>query len=265
MQQTTFKITKMDCPSEEQLIRMRLEDVSAIVSLSFNIPERKLIVVHTGNYDMIYNRLEGLQLQTSVMDSVALEHVPEFNSEGQNQRKLLWQVLLINVFFFALESVIGFLYGSMGLMADSLDMLADSIVYGLALFAVGAAMVRKKKIASTAGYLQLILAVLGLVEVIRRFIGFDGMANYQAMIVVSALACVGNGLCLYLLQQSKSKEAHMQASMIFTSNDVIVNLGVILAGVLVYVSQSNVPDLIIGVIVFGIVGRGAYKILNLSK
>jgi Co/Zn/Cd efflux system component len=53
--------------------------------------------------------------------------------------------------------------------------------------------------------------------------------------------------------------------MIFTSNDVIVNLGVILAGVLVYVSQSNVPDLIIGVIVFGIVGRGAYKILNLSK
>lgn len=157
------------------------------------------------------------------------------------------------------------LYGSMGLMADSLDMLADSIVYGLALFAVGAAMVRKKKIASTAGYLQLILAVLGLVEVIRRFIGFDGMANYQAMIVVSALACVGNGLCLYLLQQSKSKEAHMQASMIFTSNDVIVNLGVILAGVLVYVSQSNVPDLIIGVIVFGIVGRGAYKILNLSK
>jgi Co/Zn/Cd efflux system component len=85
------------------------------------------------------------------------------------------------------------------------------------------------------------------------------------MIIISLLALIGNGLCLYLLQKSKSKEAHMQASMIFTSNDVIVNLGVIVAGGLVYLTNSKYPDLIVGTIVFIIVGQGAFKILKLSK
>ena len=57
----------------------------------------------------------------------------------------------------------------------------------------------------------------------------------------------------------------MQASMIFTSNDVIVNIGVIIAGVLVYFTNSKIPDLVIGVFVFVIVSKGALRILKLSK
>ena len=85
------------------------------------------------------------------------------------------------------------------------------------------------------------------------------------MIIISLLALAGNAICLYLLQKSKSQEAHMQASMIFTSNDVIVNLGVIVAGVIVYLTASKLPDLTVGTIVFILVGRGAYRILQLSK
>ena len=86
------------------------------------------------------------------------------------------------------------------------------------------------------------------------------------MIVVSILALIANGICLYILQKSKSKkEAHMKASMIFTSNDVIINLGVIIAGVLVNWLQSSKPDLIIGTIVFVLVVQGAMRILKLSK
>ena len=86
------------------------------------------------------------------------------------------------------------------------------------------------------------------------------------MILVSLLALFANGLCLYLLQKSKSKtEAHLQASMIFTSNDVIINLGVVLAGTLVYYFESNIPDLIVGTVVFLLVMQGAFRILKLSK
>lgn len=113
--------------------------------------------------------------------------------------------------------------------------------------------------------MQLILAVLGFIEVIRRFISTETVPAFQTMIIISILALIGNGLCLYLLQKSKSKEAHMQSSMIFTSNDVIVNLGVIVAGGLVYLTKSKYPDLIIGPIVFYIVAQGAFKILKLSK
>jgi Co/Zn/Cd efflux system component len=86
------------------------------------------------------------------------------------------------------------------------------------------------------------------------------------MIFVSALALIANSICLYLLQQSNSKEeAHMKASVIFTSNDVIINLGVITAGFLVYWLDSNKPDLIIGAIVFVVVIYGAVRILKLGK
>lgn len=255
----------MDCPSEEQMIRMKLADLTNIYSLDFDIPNRQLTVFHTDNHDQIFQRLDNLKFDTSLIDSVSAGNYTVTTDNTDRERKLLWQVLAINFFFFALELTTGFISNSMGLVADSLDMLADSIVYGLALFAVGGTMTRKKNIAKSAGYFQLTLAIFGFVEVVRRFIGLEEIPAFQTMIIISILALIGNGLSLYLLQKSKSKEAHMQASMIFTSNDVIINSGVILAGLLVNWLNSGYPDLIIGAIVFVIVARGAYRILQLAK
>ena len=145
-------------------------------------------------------------------------------------------------------------------------MLADSFVYGISLFAVGGTVIRKKRIAKVAGYFQIALAIIGFVEVLRRFFGFEKLPDFSTMIIVSIFALIANGICLYLLQKSKQKEeAHLKASMIFTSNDVIINLGVILAGILVNWLKSNKPDLIIGTVVFVLVIQGAIRILKLSK
>ncbi len=255
----------MDCPSEEQMIRMTLADLTNINSLDFDIPNRQLTVFHTDNYYQIFQRLDSLKFDTSLIETVSEDNYISSSDNKDEEKKLLRQVLAINFFFFAIELTIGFISNSMGLVADSLDMLADSIVYGLALFAVGDTMTRKKNIAKSAGYFQLTLAVFGFIEVVRRFVGTETVPAFQSMIIVSIFALIGNGLCLYLLQKSKSKEVHMQASMIFTSNDVIVNLGVIVAGGLVYLTNSKYPDLSVGTIVFFIVGQGAFKILKLSK
>jgi Co/Zn/Cd efflux system component len=264
MLKTTFSISKMDCPSEERMIRMKLEELTNIESLEFDLPGRTLEVCHTDSYDNLLAALDSLCLDTKVISSEPTDAVTVKVSRDK-ERQILWQVLAINFFFFALEILTGFIAGSMGLVGDSLDMLADSIVYGLSLFAVGGTLSRKKNIARAAGYFQLALAILGFAEVIRRFIGHGNTPDFHLMIIISLLALAGNAICLYLLQKSKSKEAHMQASMIFTSNDVIVNIGVIVAGVIVYLTASNLPDLTIGTIVFALVGRGAYRILQLSK
>jgi len=154
----------------------------------------------------------------------------------------------------------------MGLVADSLDMLADSFVYGISLLAVGKSLTRKKTVARIAGYFQITLAAIGFIEIIRRFTGAEKMPDFSTMIIVSALALVANAYCLYLLQKSKSKdEAHMKASLIFTSNDIIINIGVIAAGLLVLWLNSGIPDLVIGTIVFGLVIRGALRILNVGR
>jgi Co/Zn/Cd efflux system component len=159
----------------------------------------------------------------------------------------------------------GLISKSMGLVADSLDMFADAAVYGLSLLAVGKAISRKKFVAKLAGYFQFTLAVIGFVEVLRRFIGSEGLPDFQTMIIVSIFALIGNVASLMILQKTKSKEAHVQASMIFTSNDIIVNGGVIAAGILVNLLDSRIPDLIIGGIVFSVVIRGSFRILKLAK
>lgn len=262
MQKTTFFIQKMDCSSEEQLIRLKLEGFENIAALEFDVSHRRLTVHHTGEHEPIFKEINALELDARVEASGVSQ---EYSGGHGRDVRLLTQVLLINFLFFLLEILTGFLSNSMGLLADGLDMLADSLVYGLALFAVGGTMARKKTIARVGGYFQLALAVFGMLEVLHRFFSSKGMPVFQTMMMISLLALLGNAGSLYLLQKSKNTESHIQASMIFTSNDVIANLGVIFAGGLVFITHSKFPDLLIGGVVFVLVARGAYRILQLAK
>ena len=265
MLRSQYHISKMDCPSEENLIRVKLDGLGEIQKLEFDLDSRQLYVFHTSKYQEITDRLQELNLGSKHLETA--EYVGgEFKEDSNDvQSKLLWTVLAINFGFFLIEITTGLISRSMGLVADSLDMLADAIVYGLSLWAVGAAAKRKKNVATLSGYLQLVLAGIGLIEIIRRFFELEGMPDFRMMIGVSVLALISNSVCLYLLQKSKSNEAHMKASMIFTSNDIIINTGVILAGVMVLITQSKYPDLIIGAIVFLVVVKGALRILKLGK
>lgn len=264
MLKSTFGVAKMDCPSEEQLVRMKLEGRGDVQALVFDLEGRRLEVVHSGDPESIARELATLDLGSSLIGS---EPAGESGAAGspEAERRLLWQVLLINLLFFAVEIGAGYVARSMGLVADSLDMLADSVVYGLSLYAVGRTARHKGGVALTAGVFQLLLALLGLAEAVRRFVTPQEVPAFGTMIGVSLLALAGNATCLVLLQRSRSREAHMQASMIFTSNDVIANAGVIVAGVLVLLTASKWPDLVVGIAIFLLVGRGAVRILRLSR
>ncbi len=263
MIKTIYHISQMDCPSEEALIRMKLESLNIIKSLEFDLDSRNLTIFHTTEDPEILTRLEELKLGTTNVGSTEVE-TSAIHKES-NHSKLLWSVLLINFGFFIIELTTGLISKSMGLVADSLDMLADSVVYGLSLWAVGAALARKKLVARLSGYFQIILALLGLTEVVRRYIFSNVIPNYQIMIIVASLALIANVASMYILQKTKSKDAHIRASKIFTSNDIIINFGIIGAALLVMATQSMIPDLVIGAIVFFIVMRGAIRILKLGK
>ena len=261
MDRSLFQVPKMDCAAEESLVRLKLGGVSAVRSLEFDLSARRVAVYHEGQLGEIEGALGQLGLGSRLLET---EPTDEAVPETTQQRRLLWAVLLINGSFFVLELTTGLVSGSMGLVADSLDMLADALVYGLSLLAVGATVARKKNVARLSGFFQITLAVLGFTEVLRRSFGVEALPDFRVMMAVSALALVANGVCLYLLQRSKDRGAHMQASLIFTSNDVIINLGVIAAGALVLWLGSSVPDLVVGAAVFGVVTLGAFRILRLA-
>lgn len=244
---------------------MKLEDIQEIVKLDFDLQKRHLTVYHDKANPAIELKINELNLSSRFINSSVIDRPEESGENSVLQSRLLWTVLIINFTFFVLELATGFISNSMGLVADSLDMLADAFVYGLSLWAIDSIAKRKKRVARISGYIQLSLAILGLTEVIRRFISAGTMPDYRIMIVVSILALIANSVCLYLLQKSRSNEAHMRASMIFTSNDVIINSGIIVAGILVLLTSSKYPDLIVGSLVFIIVVRGAFRILKLGN
>ncbi len=254
----------MDCPSEENMIRLKLEGLSEIKKLEFDLENRKLTILHTKQVPEIENKINDLKLGSKLLGITEIDYQEDY-IENKFQTRLLWMVLIINFVFFVIEITTGFISNSMGLVADSLDMLADSIVYGLSIFAVGAVVSIKKKVASLSGYFQILLALLGFFEIIRRFLYYDKIPDFKIMIIISIFALIANAISLFILQKSKSNDAHMKASMIFTSNDIIINIGVIIAGILVLITNSKFPDLIIGTIVFIIVVQSAIRILKLGK
>ena len=253
----------MDCPSEEQLIRMALSEFENCQRLDFDIDKRELLVFHSGHVFDVEQKLQSLKLGAELIHTAPI-NVDDIPSENQSQTKLLQTVLVINAVFFFVEVLVGWFSKSMGLMADGLDMLADALVYGLALLAVGKSAQIKIKVSRLAGVFQLSLAVLGLLEVLRRYFGSESLPDYNSMIIASFFALLANAWCLILLKKSKNTESHMKASVIFTSNDVIANIGVIVAAVLVQFTESALPDLLVGTVVFGLVLKGAYQILKLQ-
>jgi Co/Zn/Cd efflux system component len=140
-------------------------------------------------------------------------------------------------------------------------MLADATVYGIGLYAVGRAPPVKIKAAHLSGIFQVMLGALVLVDVIRRLI-YGSDPDSLFMISVGLVALVANVICLMLIAKHKEGEVHMRASWIFSKNDVIANLGIILGGGLVYLLDSRFPDLVIGALISVIVIRGGIHIVK---
>lgn len=172
---------------------------------------------------------------------------------------MLWILLSINAAMFVAEITAGVIAESTGLIADSLDMLADATVYAIGLFAVGKVASAKIRAALMSGIFQILLALGVLIEVGRRLL-FGSEPEALFMIIVSVVALVANVVCLALISKYRDGEVHMRASWIFSKNDVIANVGVIVAGILVHVLASPLPDLVIGTLISFVVLRGGIAI-----
>lgn len=185
----------------------------------------------------------------------------EFEAKNQAERRVLIALLAINGVMFVVEFLLGWIGQSTGLIADSLDMLADALVYATSLYAVGRAASIKRTAARLSGWLQIALAGMVLLDVARRgVLGSEPLGDW--MIAVAIVALVANVTCLWLIRKHRDGEVHMRAAWIFSANDVIANSGVILAGILVVATGSRWPDLMIGSVVALIVLRGGIRILR---
>lgn len=188
----------------------------------------------------------------------------EFDEAAELERRTLWILLGINGAMFLVEAVAGWLADAAGLVADSLDMLADASVYGIVLYAVGRSRRLQANAAFASGIVQIALGAGVLLEVARRLV-YGSEPVSTLMMVVGGVALAANVTCLVLVARHRDAGVHMRASYIFSANDVIANVGVIVSGALVLVLGSRLPDLVVGAVIAIVVVRGGIEILRQSR
>lgn len=260
---TSFAIPGMDCPSEERLIRMALEDVPGVLGLHFDLDNRHLRVRHGCDAADVLSRIQplgfGARLEHTAEATAAEEPEP---TDTAAEARVLKQLLVINAVMFVVELSTGIVAESTALIADSLDMFADATVYGLSLLAVGRAAAKQRRAARISGWLQLALALGALTEVGRSAVTGSEPVDLL-MISIATVALVANLTCVALLAKHRKGGIHLRASWIFSTNDALANIGVIVAGILVMLTGGAWPDLVVGAAVGLLVLLGAFRILRL--
>lgn len=177
-----------------------------------------------------------------------------------DQRRVLQAVLAINAIMFFAEFSAGVVAGSTALMADATDMLGDALVYGVSLYALSRSDRWKAGAAMVKGVFILLLA-LGIVVNVVVKISSGVPPSSTLMLVFGALALVANLICLRLLWRFRSLDVNMSSTFECSRNDVVSNVGVLLAAGAVSFFASPWPDLAIGSAMAALFLRSSLRML----
>jgi len=188
----------------------------------------------------------------------------QLDPSDKAERRTLKLVLGVNAFQVLLAGSVGIIAESTGLLGAALDNLSDAAVYVVSLYAVGRSAVAKSRAASLSGVLLILSGLMLLSEIIRRF-AIEPEPTGWAMIITAIVNGASNLVNMRLLQRHSEKGVHMKASIIFTGNDMLVNLGIVLSGIAITMFKSPVPDLLIGLVVTGVVIWGGITILSHAR
>ena len=176
------------------------------------------------------------------------------------QRRVLLIVLFINAIMFVAEFGAGVIAGSTALMADASDMLGDALVYGVSLYAISRSNRWKAGAAAFKGVFILLLALAIVVNILVK-ISSGVPPSSTLMLVFGGAALIANLVCLALLWRFRSHDVNMASTFECSRNDVISNVGVLLAALLVAWLASPWPDIVIGSVMALLFLRSSLRVM----
>ena len=179
-------------------------------------------------------------------------------------RRALWIVVLLNVGIGVAEMIGGFLAASQALKADALDFLSDGVITLFGLIAIGWSLAWRARAALTQG---LFLATLG--------IGVLATTGYRVLVlhtpeadimgVFGVIALAINVAAAWVLVPHRTGDANVRAVWLFSRNDALGNIAVVIAAGLVAWTGTPWPDLAVAAIIAGLFLHSAWEIINHAR
>lgn len=169
----------------------------------------------------------------------------ELDALRERQRHVLQIVLAINALMFVVESAAGLMARSTALLADSLDMLGDALVYGFSLWVITKELRWRTVAALLKGTVMAAFGFGVLVEASDKLL-HPVLPAAPVIVGVGLVALAANGVCLMLLLRHRRDDINMRSTWLCSRNDIIANVSVLIAAGGVAISQSMWPDVIVG-------------------
>ena len=176
------------------------------------------------------------------------------------QGSVLKIVLWINALMFVVELTTGVISRSTSLMADSLDMFGDAAVYGFSLYALNRGAIWRARAGLAKGLIMALFGIGVSAQVVYRLAyGLPPEADLMGAIGVLALAA--NLVCLWLLYSHRADDINMRSTWLCSRNDIVANVGVLCASILVAVTHSVLPDIIVGGLISVLFLKSAFQVI----
>ncbi len=222
-----------------------------------------MAVVPSGRslYDIDIGERRSILLVAGVwtMDDCCSDKTCAIEGLRGRQTATLRLVLLVNAAMFVVELVSGLLAGSVALLADSLDMLGDALVYGFSLYVVARGSVWKARASLAKAAVMGLFGLFVFGQVVYKLL-FPQLPVVETMGTIAALALAANGVCFALLWRHRAEDINMRSVWLCSRNDLIANAAVLLAALAVRITFSPWPDIAVGAFICAIFLRSAFLV-----
>ena len=185
----------------------------------------------------------------------------EIDALRTRQSAMLKTVLAINAVMFLIELTAGLISGSASLVADSLDMLGDALVYGFSIYAVTEGARMKAKAALFKGGIMAAFGCFVFAQVIYKII-YPQVPVFEIIGLIGLLALAANSVCFALLWRHRADDINMSSVWLCSRNDIIANISVLFVAAGVWLSHSAWPDILVGLALSALFLRSALVVLR---
>lgn len=162
---------------------------------------------------------------------------------------------------FIVELTAGLLGHSVSLVADSLDMLGDALVYAFSLYVVARSSTMKARAALLKGVIMAAFGFFVLGQAIYRIV-YPQLPVFEMIGAVGLLALAVNGTCFFLLWRHRADDINMSSVWLCSRNDIIANISVLFAAAGVWFTHSGWPDILVGLALAALFLRSASHVLR---
>lgn len=268
----SYRVTGMDCAScatkiekaartVEGVADVEVSIVSQVMTLKVEDAERELPKVERAVTDLGYH-LDRLGDADAIVDDD--DAVPAGAHLTAGYRRAMWTVVFLNLGYGVIEIVGGFLAGSQALKADALDFLGDGLITLLGLLAIGWSMLWRARAALLQGIFLAVLGLSVLATTAYRIVVLQ-TPGAELMGILGAIALIINVVAALVLIPHRHGDANVRAVWLFSRNDAIGNLAVVVAAGLVAWTRTPWPDLVVAAVIAGLFLQSAWSIISHAR